>query len=169
MKTVDPALAAIINNLITGDATQTFVYAHVYTITLFGSLGGQTVIHLTDAPLDVLWNGNIYLSNTVRVDQRANKRLAHWKRGLDVDTATVVLAQRTLDPITGASFPDKIGTVPFIEAARGGALDGADVLIERVFFARWQDLAVPFVTDFLLFEDSSSLLLLESGGLLEVE
>lgn len=79
----------------------------------------------------------IYSSNTVRVDQRQNKRLAHWKRGLDVDQAVVVFAPRTSDPITGAAFPDTIGSVPFIQAARGGALDGADVQIDRVFFASW--------------------------------
>jgi hypothetical protein len=49
------------------------------------SLQRENAIYLTDAPIDVLWNGHTYLANTVKMDSKANKRLAHWKRGLDVD------------------------------------------------------------------------------------
>ncbi len=99
--------------------------------------GGQGAIYLTDAPIDVLWNGITYRANTVKVDNTGSPRLAHWKRGLDVDSTTVALMPRLADPISGAAYPDLIGSVPFIAAARGGALDGADIQIDRAFFNSW--------------------------------
>ncbi len=105
--------------------------------TLSGSTPAQGAIYLTDAPVDVLWNGIRYSSNTIRVNPRGSRMLAHWKRGLDVDSMTVALMPRLSDPITAAAYPDKIGSVPFIEAARGGALDGADIQIDRAFFNSW--------------------------------
>jgi hypothetical protein len=126
--------------LITLINTGVFVYAHLLTITLFGSQGS---IYLTDGPIDILWNGNTYSSKTVRVDQQGGKFLGHWKRGLDMDSVTIVFAPRNVDPVTGAAYPDRIGSVPWIAAARGGYLEGADVQIDRAFFASWPQ---PYVT-----------------------
>lgn len=109
-----------------------FVYVTLYTITLFGAQG---VIRLTDADRDVTFSGHTWNSRGPQIDQRGNKALAHWKRGLDLDTWIVVIAPRNVDPVTGAAFPDTIGSVPWIAAARGGALDGADVQVDRAYFA----------------------------------
>ncbi len=109
-----------------------FVFVTLYTITLFGAQG---VIRLTDADRDVTYGGNTWNSRGPQIDQREQKALAHWKRGLDLDTWVVTIAPRNVDPVTGAAFPDLIGSVPWIAAARCGALDGADVQVDRAYFA----------------------------------
>jgi uncharacterized phage protein (TIGR02218 family) len=133
MKTATPALVSLINSG-TDPLHPDFVYCHLYTITLFSSQGA---IYLTDGPIDVAWNGNVFSSKTVRIDSKNSKATAHWKRGLDLDNWTVVFAPRNVDPVTGAAYPDLIGSVPWIAAARAGALEGADVQVDRAFFAKW--------------------------------
>lgn len=127
------ALAALINAPLT-DGTASFVYAHLYTITLFGSQG---TIRLTDADVDIAYNGLSFSSKGPFIDIENSKALAHWKRGLDVDTWVATFLPRAVDPVTGAAYPDKIGSTPWIAAARAGALDGADVQVDRAYFAAW--------------------------------
>jgi hypothetical protein len=42
---------------------------------------------------------------------------------------------RPVDLVTGEAFPDTIGSIPWIEAAQAGALDAADVQIDRAYFS----------------------------------
>jgi uncharacterized phage protein (TIGR02218 family) len=92
------------------------------------------------------YTGAAYSSKGVQVDQRSSKAQAHWKRGLDVDQWTVVVAPRNVDPVTGATFPDTILGQPWIAAARAGALDGADVQVDRAYLAAWPQPYKPVVT-----------------------
>jgi Phage conserved hypothetical protein BR0599/Uncharacterized conserved protein (DUF2163) len=94
-------------------------------------------IYLTDADTDITYPGGpTWSSRTVRVDKDKSQAHAHWKRGLDVDQWIVTLEPRNVD-VDGNAFPDKIGNVPWIAAARGGALDGCDFTVQRAYFAAW--------------------------------
>jgi Uncharacterized conserved protein (DUF2163)/Phage conserved hypothetical protein BR0599 len=93
------------------------------------------VIRFTAADFDILANGHLFSAGGVRVDQKESKVQAHWKVGLDVDSWTVVLMPRPVDPVTGALFPDTIAGTPWLEAASSGALDAADFQVDRAYFA----------------------------------
>lgn len=121
------ALVALINS-------KNFVYATLYTITLFGAQG---TIRITDADVDIAYNGLSFSSKGPFVDLQNSKATAHWKRGLDVDNWTLAVLPRAVDPVTGAAYPDQIGSTPWIAAARAGALDGADIQVDRAYFAAW--------------------------------
>lgn len=101
-------------------------------------------ITLTDADFDItLYSGTpIWTGKGPKIDKDTSQSAGHWKRGLDVDTWVLVIAPRRTDPITGADFPDKIADTPWIEAARQGVFDGADVQIDRAYFA--PGFAVPY-------------------------
>ena len=120
------ALAALL-------ATRRFVYAELYTFTLAG--GG--VLRYTTADTDMGYSGNVWTHSGPLFDQSGTRAVGHWKTGLDTDTWHCTLAPRSVDPITGAAYPDKIGSVPWLAAARGGALDGAVVLVDRAYLAAW--------------------------------
>jgi hypothetical protein len=133
---LNPALVSLFNNFVT--ATGGLYVARLYTITLAG--GG--IIRFTDADCDIVgvstWpfvNGYRYASGGVRVDQRQSKTQAHFKVGLDTDTWTLVLMPRPFDAVTGAAFPDTIGTVPWIQAAQAGSLDWADFQVDEAYFS----------------------------------
>ena len=115
----------------------------LYTIVTASGL----VIQFTTADFDIncgsgtsyaglAYPQGVYSSNGVRVDQKASKTQAHWKRGLDSDQWTVVVMPRPFDLITNVEFPDMIGSVPWLEAAQAGALDAADVQVDRAYFFR---------------------------------
>lgn len=121
------ALAALIN-------TGQFVYATLYTITLAGGAG---TLRFTGADMDILVGATTWDSRGVRVDPDGSRQKASWKRGLDMDTWLVVVLPRLVDPVTLATFPDLIGSMPWAQAARQGALSGADVQVDRAYFASW--------------------------------
>lgn len=132
---ISPALQALFNAFITGSGGL-FVY-RIYTITLFG--GG--VIRFADSDFDIKGvssspavNGFNYTSKGLRVDQLGSKTQAHWKLGLDTDTWTLIVMPRPFDTVTGTPFPDKIGNVPWIEAAQAGSLDAADFQVDEAYF-----------------------------------
>lgn len=134
-----PALVALFNDVVQNAAP--LYIARLYTIQLFG--GG--ILRFTDSDFDVkavstspapaAVNGFTYASGGVRIDQKQSKTQAHWKTGLDVDTYMLVLMPRPFDPVTGATFPDAIGAVPFIQACLGGALDAADFQVDEAYFS----------------------------------
>ena len=102
-----------------------------YTLTLASGV----ILRLTNADFDISdGSGHVWTSAT-RVDEAGSKTLAHWKVGFDADQWTLIVMPRTVDPVTGNPFPDKIGAVPWIQAAQGGALDAADFQIDRAVFA----------------------------------
>ena len=121
------ALVALIN-------TGQFVYAHLYTIVMAGGAG---TLRFTDADLDITDTTYTWDSRGIRVDKDKSTSRGHWKRGLDVDTWRLTVLPRTIDNITGTTFPDKINGVPWVQAVQGGALDGADVQVDRAYFSAW--------------------------------
>lgn len=136
---ISPALVNLFNNVIAGTG-QLFIW-RLYTI----SLNGGGVLRFADSDFDINAvstspapapvNGFTYSASTTRIDQKQSKTQAHWKIGLDVDTYTLVLMPRPVDPVTGAAFPDTIGSVPFLQACSGGALDAADFQVDEAYFS----------------------------------
>lgn len=137
---LDPALAALFTNFQSGLGG--LHMARIYTIQL-APVGAGLVLRFTDADFDIsavsatsaLVNGFAYTSKGVAVDQKSSKTQAHWKLGTDTDTWTLVVMPRPFDLVTGAAFPDKIGTVPWLQAAQSGALDAADFQVDDAYFA----------------------------------
>lgn len=127
--TILPALQTLFNNIVETGAE--WYDCDLYTITLFT---GQ-VLRFTTGDFDVSWNGNTYPTGGVKVDQKESKVQAHWKIGFDVDTWMVVFMPRPVDPVTGALFPDKVGNVPWLQAAHSGTFDSADFQVDRAFFS----------------------------------
>lgn len=120
-----------------------FVQCDLHTFTL---VGGSTVIRIAAADLNVTYPGGPLWSSTgARIDPKGSTQRAHWKRGLDVDQWQTIVLPRVIDPLTGDLFPDKIAGVPWIQAARQGALDGADYQVDRAYFAAWPQ---PYVATF---------------------
>ncbi len=126
---IQPGVVNLFNSIVSRQNV-TWAQFDCYTISLFG--GGA--LYYTTAPFDIALNGNTYASGTVRVDTTQSKTQAHWKVGLDVDQWTVAFMPRPFEPITGAAFPDQIGGVPWLQAASAGALDAADLQVDRVWF-----------------------------------
>lgn len=124
MKAASAALTALI---LSGQ----FVEFDCYTLTLAN--GG--VLRYTAADFDISDGTNTWSGRTVLVDDQNTKPTAHWKVGLDVDTWAVTLMPRARDPFTGANWPDTINGMPFLAAAASGALDGAQVVVQRAYFA----------------------------------
>ncbi len=115
-------------------ATKCFEQAELYTFVL---PAGGPVLRYTTADIDVTVQGDTWSAHSVLVDRPGDRATAHWKVGLDVDTWPLVVMPRAADPVTGAAYPDLIGTVPWLQAVRAGALDGAEVQVDRAFFAAW--------------------------------
>jgi hypothetical protein len=118
------ALSTALANLINGED---FDHCDVYT---FGLVGGGTLL-LSTAPLDVTSGPTTWPRNGPIVLDSSSQQRAHWKTGLDVDTWNLTLAPRARDDITGATFPDKIGSQPMLAAILQGALDSAAVTVQR--------------------------------------
>jgi hypothetical protein len=103
-----------------GQPTQ-FVDFDCYTITL----ASGAIARFTTADFNITDGANVWRCDLVRVDEQNSRVTAHWKEGFDVDTMTLVMMPRSVDVMTGAAFPDTINGVPWLQAAQGGALDGA--------------------------------------------
>jgi uncharacterized phage protein (TIGR02218 family) len=110
-----------------------FVDCDLYTFTLFDG----TVLRYTTADVSIRVGANIWDATSVAIDDPNQRAVGHWKVGLDVDTWQVKIIPRTVDPVSGSVYPDKIGTTPWLAAAAAGALDGATLLVERAFLPAW--------------------------------
>jgi hypothetical protein len=119
--------------LITLLGTRSFVFCDLYTFTLQDG----TVLRYTTAQLDILYAGNTYSARWVNIDQPGAKALAHWKIGLDTDTWVVYMMPDPVDPVTGAAYPATIYGQPWLAAVQSGALDGAQVQVDRAYWASW--------------------------------
>jgi hypothetical protein len=128
-------------------ATGTFVFCDLYVFTL---TTGQVLRYAT-ADVDIVYAGNTY-SSALFFDQSGNKAVGHWKTGLDVDTWQVYVMPVGVDPVTGASYPVKIGNTPWLAAAAAGALAGATVDIHRAYWPAWPQ---PWVFPLNAFADGS--------------
>lgn len=131
MKTPTAIAPATVQDVIDLINSGIFADWDLYTFTLFG--GG--VLRLTTANFDITDGTHTWTSASALIDSKRSRALAHWRVGLDTDTLSVIVMPRPFHPITRAEFPDKIGSVPWIQAAQGGALDNADVQVDRAFFA----------------------------------
>lgn len=124
-----------------------FITADLWTFTL---ANGLTLRYAT-APVDIGYDpGTGFLSWSAggpRIDADQSRATFHWKRGLDVDTAEITIFPRPYDDLTGEEDPDKIGDTPWIDAARGGILDGVRATADRAYIDAWPPLppATPFV------------------------
>lgn len=112
-------------------ATREFFSVDLYTFTL--AQGSVLRYAASDRSVNVA--GVIYRADDCPIDLDQSQARAHWKIGTDVDSWTVHLMPRPVDPVTGAAFPDKINGTPWLTAARAGALDGATVTVDRAYFA----------------------------------
>jgi len=111
---------------------RSFGYFDLYTITCVSG----PVLRYTTCDRDVGYGGTVWASNTVRIEP-ANGRnaLFHAKVGLDVDTWQAIFYPRRVDDLTNTAYPDTIGSVPWLAAAAAGALSGANVTVDRAYFA----------------------------------
>ncbi len=127
-------------------ATRSFVDADCYSFKLAGAFGGASELLYSAGPIDVKAPGSYWSSKGPTFDQDKAKAVAHWKVGLDVDTWQVVIAPRLVDPLTGAQFPDSIGNQPWLAAAQAGALDNAEVQVDRAIAPAWPAAGAPFLS-----------------------
>ncbi len=105
-------------------ASRTFVIGDLYTFSLVG--GG--VLRYTSYDADIVYNGNTYVSGAQRgpfFDRRDNKAKCHWKLGLEVDTLV-------FDIMPGNAT---VNGAPLLAAMRQGLFDGAELELDRAFFA----------------------------------
>lgn len=97
-----------------------FLMADLFRITLSN---GQILRH-TNADMPVVWDGQTYEAHKLIIKRGATRVAV----GLDVDSNTLEIAAE----------PDyRLEGLQWSEAALGGALDGARVVIERIFFSDW--------------------------------
>jgi hypothetical protein len=108
----------------------------------------NTTILVFGGTVDIL---NIY-SSALFFDQLGTKASGHWKTGLDTDTWQVYVMPVDVDPVTGASFPVKIGNTSWLAAVAAGALAGATVDIHRAYWASWPQ---PWTSPLPIFSDIS--------------
>lgn len=95
-------------------ANNQFVMADLFTISLIGG----TVLRYTSAESDITVAGNVFDSKSILISRKGTRNVI----GVEVDSMDVeIFAQPT----------NLIGSVPFLQALRAGALDGATVLLER--------------------------------------
>lgn len=99
-----------------------FRMADLFTITL---LGGQA-IRLTSADIALTVNG---FTHQPAIIKRTRTRAV---LGIEVDTMTL-----TISPTADLTV---LGN-PFLQAVHAGALDGAEVLVERIFMESWGNTA----------------------------
>lgn len=97
-----------------------FVTADLFDILLTNG----TVISLTNVDIDVIWGGVVYSSIGPQIEGLRYRVGV----GLDADEQTVTIsAYRTM----------MLGNVPFLDAIRNGALDGATITRKRAYLLDW--------------------------------
>jgi hypothetical protein len=133
--------------LITLLGTGVFVFCDLYQFTL---TTGQ-VLRYTTSDMDIVYAGSTY-SSALFFDQLGTKASGHWKTGLDTDTWQVYVMPVGVDPVTGASFPIKIGNTSWLAAVAAGALAGATVDIHRAYWPSWPQ---PWSSPLAAFSDGS--------------
>ncbi|OQS41122.1 DUF2163 domain-containing protein [Chromobacterium haemolyticum] len=126
MRNASPALQALLNS------GRAFFMADLYTFTLVGG----AIVRYTSADVDLAVNGQSF-SSKGPLFKRGRTRLT---LGLEVDTLDLTLYADSTHTING---------VPWLHAARVGALDAAAVRLERVFATDWTDTSAGSI---LLFE-----------------
>lgn len=113
MKTVSGPLLTLID-----DSVQYYV-AEVMKLTLLDG----TVMYYTTLDTDVVWNGHTYSSSGLLIKRSKITQV----RGLEIDELEIELYPTTA----------QIGSIGFLAAAINGALDGATLKLERIFYPAW--------------------------------
>lgn len=98
-----------------------FLMADLFVI----RLQSGEVLRYTNADVPVLFEGVRYDAHSLIIKRGATK----ITRGLESEANELEIAAKTVHKLAG---------LPWIEAALGGALDGARVEIARIFFRDWQ-------------------------------
>jgi uncharacterized phage protein (TIGR02218 family) len=114
MRTASAGLIALLNS-----GTQ-FLMADLFTLTLSGGF----VVRYTSADTDLTSAGNVFSKFLIG---RSRTRVSV---GVEVDTLDV-----TIHPAP----TDLLNSVAWLTAARNGALDGANLKLEKVFMPTWGD------------------------------
>lgn len=117
-------------------ATGAFVDIDLYTIFPAGALAGGAPLRYSAGTLAVTIPGTTW-PRALLFDQARAKAVGHLNVGLDVDQWQVVVAPRIADPLASPGFTDRIGDLPFLAAAQAGALDGAEIQVDRAVAAAW--------------------------------
>ena len=156
MKTASVALSALLNGAgVAGSLVQfdlyTFILANgagtlLYTNADFPITAADATIW--NAPKiggGTLWTAGMTWAPKILGNADGADSFGHWKLGLDADGWNVTVAPRPFDLITGAAFPDTIGGVPWIYAARSGAFDNAELIVSRAYFAAMPAHPIPLV------------------------
>lgn len=112
MKSANPQLIALLNS------SNQFQVADLYALTLLG--GG--VYYYTTWDVDIVYNGHTY-SSVGALFERSKIRIV---LGVEVDE---------MDLTVYASPALLINGVPFLQAVRSGAMDGASVRLDRAFMS----------------------------------
>jgi len=118
MKTASNEVITLLNS------SNQFYMAEIYTFTL----SNNSVLRYTSLDVDVSYNGNTFSSQGLLI-----------KRGKITQTIGVEVGELDLEvyPTTA-----NIGNDAWLPAARNGALDGASVLLQRLFYSDWNSNAV---------------------------
>jgi len=116
MRTASAGLISLLNS------SQTFVMADLYTITLVSG----TVVRYTDSSIDLTVSGNTFLSSGP-IFKRSRVRIMV---GTEVDTLEVTISALPTNLLAG---------VPWLQAIRNGALDGATLRLDRFLSDVWTD------------------------------
>ncbi len=116
MKTATPELIAYLRD------NHQFIVADLYTFTL---KSGQ-VLRLTNADVSLTVGGQVFSASGPLIERSKLK----WQLGLEVDELSITLY---------AGAGQTLGSQGFQEALLGGALDGAWLLLERLFLPAWGD------------------------------
>lgn len=103
------------------------------------------VLRYTEADFDISFGGHVFSSKTVRIIDTNNTNTGHQKLGISVDNWQVELAPRLTEPVTGDSYPDLIGSTPFLQAANLGAFDDAVLSVDQAYFPEIPSYPMPLV------------------------
>ena len=108
-----------------------FSKADLYDITL----SSGTVLRYTSADRDLVFGGNTYVHDGVKMSRGGTKSTI----GVSVDDLEVEAVAKETDLVNG---------LPFLNAARTGALDGASLLLRRVYLVPNSAITVGALTVF---------------------
>lgn len=106
-----------------------FVDFDAYTLAL---QSGPT-LRYTTCDIDIRDGATVWSAHQVRIEDTPYR--GHWKNDLSPDTWQAIFAPRSSDLLTGAAYPDQIGSTAFLAAVQAGALDNAVLTVERAYFA----------------------------------
>ncbi len=142
------ASAALISLLNTVDGNKLIEF-NFFTITLVDGTQlryGGAPFKITAATSDIwnpdaidgsggMWTAGISWAPSDMGAAEENGGIGSWRTGLDADTFNLRYTPALFDAVTGEEFPDTINGVPWLQAARSGALEHADVIISTAYYA----------------------------------